>query len=168
MTLHHLWPSTGKPGTTQHPSKILFLHLQSCRHPNIELSKFYYRSLSCSRYNRPNRSLPSAWNNTFLRDRSIFSRCLRTPRCARFSHRRSHLMMLFIFPLHSCRSRVQCRIHLSTCGSDLRQFILDLELAKLPLMNSELGSNTTKVFNYSTNTSLSSNANISTKFQKCT
>ncbi len=45
-----------------------------------------------------------------------------------------HLMMLFIFPLHSCRGRVQCRIHLSTCGSDLRQFILDLELAKLPLM----------------------------------
>ncbi len=70
-----MWPSTGKPGTTRHPSK---LHLQSCRRPDIELSKFYRRSLSCSHYNRPNRSLPSAWNNTFLRNRSIFSRYLRT------------------------------------------------------------------------------------------
>ncbi len=87
----HMWPSTGKPGTTRHPSKKFFLHLQSCRRPDIELSKFYRRSLSRSHYNRPNRSLPSAWNNTFLRNRSIFSRCLRTPRCARFSCRRSHI-----------------------------------------------------------------------------
>ncbi len=40
--------------------KKFFLHLQSCRRPNIELSKFYRRSLSRSRYNRPNCSLPSA------------------------------------------------------------------------------------------------------------
>ncbi len=40
--------------------KNFFLHLQSCRRPDIELSKFYRRSLSCSHYNRPNRSLPSA------------------------------------------------------------------------------------------------------------
>ncbi len=59
----------------------------------IELSKFYRRSLSRSHYNRPNRSLPSAWNNTFLRNRSIFSRYLRTPHCARFSCRRSHVCM---------------------------------------------------------------------------
>ncbi len=37
------------------------LHLQSCRRPDIELSKFYRHSLSRSHYNRPNRSLPSAW-----------------------------------------------------------------------------------------------------------
>ncbi len=42
------------------PSKIFFLHLRSCRRPDIELSKFYCRSLSRSRYNRPNRSLPWA------------------------------------------------------------------------------------------------------------
>ncbi len=37
-----------------------FWHLQSCRRPDIELTKFYRRSLSRSRYNKPNRSLPSA------------------------------------------------------------------------------------------------------------
>ncbi len=74
------------------PFEKFFLHLQSCRRPDIELSKFYRRSLSRSRYNRPNRSLSSAWNNTFLRNRSIFSRYLRTPRCARFSCRRSHII----------------------------------------------------------------------------
>ncbi len=42
------------------PFKKFFLHLQSCPRPDIELSKFYRRSLSRSRYNRPNRSLPSA------------------------------------------------------------------------------------------------------------
>ncbi len=42
------------------PFEIFFLHLRSCRRPDIELSKFYRRSLSSSRYNRPNRSLPSA------------------------------------------------------------------------------------------------------------
>ncbi len=82
---------TGKPGTTRHPSKTFFVHLQSCRRPDIELSKFYCRSLSRTHYNRPNRSLPSAWNNTFLRNRSMFSRYLRTPRCAWFSCRRSHI-----------------------------------------------------------------------------
>ncbi len=56
------------------PFEIFLLHLRSCRRPDIELSKFYRHSLSRSRYNRPNRSLPSAWNNTFLRNRSIFSR----------------------------------------------------------------------------------------------
>ncbi len=76
--------------------KIFFLHLQSCRRPDIELSKFYRRSLSRSHYNRPNHSLPSAWNNIFLRNRSIFSRYLRTPRCARFSCRRSHIMNCWI------------------------------------------------------------------------
>ncbi len=91
----YMWPSTGKPGTTRHPSKKLFLHLQSCRRPNIELSKFYRHSLSRSHYNRPNRSLPSAWNNTFLRNRSIFSWYLRTPRCARFSCRQSHMVLCF-------------------------------------------------------------------------
>ncbi len=89
----NMWPSTGKPSTTRHPSRKNFLHLQSCRRPDIELSKFYLRSLSRSHYNRPNRSLPSAWNNTFLRNQSIFSRYLRTPRCARFSCRRSHMVM---------------------------------------------------------------------------
>ncbi len=79
---------------TGHPSKNFFLHLQSCRRPDIELSKFYRRSLSRSHYNRPNRSLPSALNNTFIRNRSIFSRYLRTPRCARFSGRRSHINIL--------------------------------------------------------------------------
>ncbi len=69
-----MWLSIGKPGTTRHPLKKFFLHLRSCRRPDIELSKFYRHSLSRSRYNRPNRSLPSAWNNTFLRNRSIFSR----------------------------------------------------------------------------------------------
>ncbi len=87
----YMWPSTGKPGTTRHPSGKKIVHLQSCRRPDIELSKFYRRSLSHSHYNRPNHSLPSAWNNTFLRNRSIFSRYLRTPRCARFSCRRSHI-----------------------------------------------------------------------------
>ncbi len=53
-------PSIGKPGTTRHPSKKIFVHLRSCRRPDIELSKFYRRSLSRSCYNRPNRSLPSA------------------------------------------------------------------------------------------------------------
>ncbi len=77
--------------------KFFLLHLQSCRRPDIELSKFYHRSLSRSNCNRPNRSLPSAWNNTFLRNRSIFSRYLRTPRCARFSCRRSHIYILYIF-----------------------------------------------------------------------
>ncbi len=81
-----MWPSTGKPGTMRHTSKYFFLHLQSCRRPYIELSKFYRRSLSRSHSNKPNRSLPSAWNNTFLRNRSIFSRYLRTPR-----YRRSHM-----------------------------------------------------------------------------
>ncbi len=70
--MNYMWPSTGKPGTTRHPSKKIFLHLRSCRRPDIELSKFYRRSLSRSLYNRPNRSLPSAWNNTFLEiDRSF-------------------------------------------------------------------------------------------------
>ncbi len=100
----YMWPSTGKPGTTRHPSKKKFcLHLQSCRRPDIELSKFYHRSLSRSHYNRPNCSLPSAWNNTFLRNRSIFSRYLRTPRCAQFSCRRSHIlwyMQPFFRPRH--------------------------------------------------------------------
>ncbi len=36
----------------RHPSKIFFLHLRSCRRPDIELSKFYRHSLSRSRYNR--------------------------------------------------------------------------------------------------------------------
>ncbi len=63
-----------KTGHNAAPFEIFFLHLQSCRRPNIELSKFYRRSLSRSRYNRFNRSLPSAWNNTFLRNWSIFSR----------------------------------------------------------------------------------------------
>ncbi len=89
----NMWLSTGKPGTTRHPSKNFFLHLQSCWRPDIELSKFYRRSLSRSRYNRPSRSLPSAWNNTFLRNRSIFSRYLRTPSCTRFSCRRSHMLI---------------------------------------------------------------------------
>ncbi len=71
--------------------RIFFLHLQSCRHPDIKLSKFYRRSLSRYHCNRPNRSLPSTWNNTFLRNRLIFSRYLRTPRCARFSCRWSHI-----------------------------------------------------------------------------
>ncbi len=93
----YLWPSIGKPGTTRQPSKHFFLHLRSCRRPDIELSKFYRCSLSRSRYNRPNRSLPSAWNNTFLRNRSIFSRYLRTPRCARFSRRRSHFIKTIFF-----------------------------------------------------------------------
>ena len=88
----NMWPSTGKLGTTRHPSKKFFWHLRSCRRPDIELSKFYRRSLSRSHYNRPNRSLPSAWNNTFLRNRSIFSWYLCTPRCARFSCRRSHML----------------------------------------------------------------------------
>ncbi len=35
----------------------IFFHLQSCRRPDIELSEFYRRSLNCSHYNRPNRSL---------------------------------------------------------------------------------------------------------------
>ncbi len=87
----YMWPSTGKLGTTRHPSKKFFLHLQNCRRLDIELSKFYRCSLSRSHYNRLNRSLPSAWHNTFLRNRSIFSRYLRTPRCARFSRRRSHI-----------------------------------------------------------------------------
>ncbi len=72
--LLYMWPSIGKPGTTRHPSNFFFFHLRSCQRPDIELSKFYLRSLSRSRYNRPNRSLPSAWNNTFLRNWSIFSR----------------------------------------------------------------------------------------------
>ncbi len=76
-----------------------FFALQSCRCPDIELSKFYRRSLSRSHYNRPIRSLPSAWNNTFLRNRSIFSRYLRTPRCARFSGRRSHISYI-LYLLH--------------------------------------------------------------------
>ncbi len=42
------------------PFEIFFFHLQSCRRPDIELSKFNRRSLSRSRYNRPNLSLPSA------------------------------------------------------------------------------------------------------------
>ncbi len=46
-----MWPSIGKPGTTRHPSNFFFLHLRSCRRPDIELSKFYRRSLSHSRYN---------------------------------------------------------------------------------------------------------------------
>ncbi len=79
----YMWPSIGKPGTTRHPSKKFFLHLRSCRRPDIELSKFYRHSLSRSRYNRPNRSLPSASIDLF----SI----LRTPLCARFSRRRSHM-----------------------------------------------------------------------------
>ncbi len=73
VSLDHMWPSTGKPVTTWHPSKKFFLHLQSCRRPDIELSKFYHRSFSRSHYNRPNRSLLSAWNNTFLKNWSIFS-----------------------------------------------------------------------------------------------
>ncbi len=89
--IYNLWPSTGKPDTTRHPSKKIFLQLQICWLPDIELSKFYRRSLSRSHYNRPNCSLPSAWNNTFLRNWSIFSQYLRTPRCARFSCRQSHL-----------------------------------------------------------------------------
>ena len=89
-----MWPSTGKPGTMRHPSKKFFLTLQSCRSPDIELSKFYRRNLSRSHYNRPNNSLPSAWNNKFLRNRSIFSRYLRTPRCPRYSCRRSHMIHL--------------------------------------------------------------------------
>ncbi len=40
------------------PSNFFFLHLRSCRRPDIELSKFYRRSFSRSHYNRPNRSLP--------------------------------------------------------------------------------------------------------------
>ncbi len=57
--------------------------------------------ISRSHYNRPNRSLPSAWNNTFLRNRSIFSRYLRTPRCARFSCRRSHITKQLLFQFHN-------------------------------------------------------------------
>ncbi len=94
--LLHLWPSTGKPGTTRHPSKKFFFALTELSPSRYwELSKFYHRSLSRSHYYRPNRSLPSAWNNTFLRNRSIYSQYLRTPRCARFSRRRSHLLFLY-------------------------------------------------------------------------
>ncbi len=53
----HLQENRAQRGTLQ---KKFLLHLRSCRRPDIELSKFYRRSLSCSRYNRPNRSLPSA------------------------------------------------------------------------------------------------------------
>ncbi len=58
-----------KTGHNAAPFEKIFLHLQSCRHPDIELSKFYHRSLSRSHYNRPTRSFLSAWNNTFLRNR---------------------------------------------------------------------------------------------------
>ncbi len=110
----HMWPSTGKPGTTRHPSKKFFLLLQqSCRRPDIELSKFYRRSLSRSHYNRPNRSLPSAWNDTFLRNRSIFSRYLFTPRCARFSCRRSHILNGLY---HSVQSDSGCTNHSNMSG----------------------------------------------------
>ncbi len=81
-----------KTGHNAAPFEKFFLHLQSCRCPDIELSKFYRLSLRRSHYNRPNRSLPSAWNNTFLRNWSIFSRYLRTPCCARFYCRRSHII----------------------------------------------------------------------------
>ncbi len=49
-----------KTGHNAAPFEKKFFHLQSCRRPDIELSKFYRRSLSRSHYNRPNRSLPSA------------------------------------------------------------------------------------------------------------
>ena len=104
--LDYMWPSTEKPGTTRHPSKIFFMHLQSCRHPDIELSKFYHRSLSRSHYNRPNCSLPLAWNNIFLRNQSIFSRYLRTPRCTRLSCRRSHMKKV--------------KLNISTCLASFR------------------------------------------------
>ncbi len=77
-----------KTGHNAAPFEKKNLH---CRRPDIELSKFYRHSLCRSHYNRPNRSFPSAWNNTFLRNRSIFSRYLRTPRCARFSCRGSQI-----------------------------------------------------------------------------
>ncbi len=77
--------------------KNFLLHLQSCRHPVSELSKFYRCSWSRSHYNRLNRSLPSAWNNTFLRNRSIFSRYLRTPRCASFSCRWSYIYIYIMW-----------------------------------------------------------------------
>ncbi len=70
----YMWLSTGKPGTTQHPSKKFFFCTYRVVGVQIELSKFYRRSLSRSHYNRSNRSLPSAWNNTSLRNRLIFSR----------------------------------------------------------------------------------------------
>ncbi len=40
--------------------KKIFFELTELSRPDIELSKFYHRSLSRSHYNRPNRSLPSA------------------------------------------------------------------------------------------------------------
>ncbi len=79
-----------KTGHNAAPFENFFLHLQSCRRPDIELSKFYRRSLSRSHYNRPNRSLPSAWNNTFLRNRSIFSWYLCTPYIYLFHPRYLH------------------------------------------------------------------------------
>ncbi len=88
--------------------KKFFLHLQSCRRPDIEFSKFYRHSLSRSHYNRPNRSLPSAWNYTFLRNRSIFSRYLRTPRCARFSRRRSHNIYILTLDIKTRMSSYRC------------------------------------------------------------
>ncbi len=97
-----------KTGHNAAPFEIFFLlHLQSCRHPDIELSKFYRRSLSCSHYNRPNRSLPSAWNNTFLRNQSICSRYLRTPRCARFFCRRSHIFIVMFISSESSFSPLE-------------------------------------------------------------
>ncbi len=40
--------SRSSEDSNRHPSKKFFLHLRSCRRPDIELSKFYRRSLSRS------------------------------------------------------------------------------------------------------------------------
>ncbi len=74
------------------PFEKIFFALTELSASRYWALQFYRRSLSRSHYNRPSRSLPSAWNNTFLRNRSIFSQYLRTPRCARFSCRRSHFL----------------------------------------------------------------------------
>ncbi len=63
--------TVGKSGTTRPRRKNFFLHLQTPRQADIKLSKFYRRSFSHSK--------------------SIFLRRLCMPRCARFSHRRSHI-----------------------------------------------------------------------------
>ncbi len=74
------------------PTKKFFWHLHTPWHADIKLSKFYRRSFSHSRYISPNRSLRQAYLIQFYElAKSIFLRCLRMPRCARFSHRRSHI-----------------------------------------------------------------------------
>ena len=89
--VYYMWPSTGKPGTTRHPLKIFFCTYRVVG-VQILTSPSFIVIASRSHYNRPNRSLLSAWNNKFLRNQFIFSRYLRTPRCTRCSCRRSHIL----------------------------------------------------------------------------